>query len=689
MLKEENNQGISSTSEDAVVNQIKMDGTETTIEPNETIEIISVDETQIEELEQSEQLNETTSEVDSNDISDNSQAIDGVSTYDEASVSDPILEHSHSDDEFEDEESKIIDESETIHIDYSGFTKQQLLGLAIDAPKNLVSREAIKKIQNIRPFFDSLLKAEYQDQLHTFLEEGHEAELFVFVDDGSKQKFYEAFKLAQEDRAEERKRIENEKLKNLEKKQAIINRIKDLTESDETVDSLNEIKILQNEWKTIRVIPKPNVQELYDRYHFYLDKFYDNLAINRELKELDRQKNLGIKIDLCNKVDAIKNETSLKKAFIMLAKYQEEFKNTGPVPKEFSEEIWTRFKAIIDDIYKQRKDQFDEIQSKREENLKLKEVLVEKARLISNYIPQKGSEWKTNFDELNKLMSEWKVIGQVPKTQNEAIWHNFRDQFAIFSKNRNEQYKKINSERKTNISLREDICKRADELKDHEDLNFATKEFIKLQEEWKTSGFIPESVAKTLWKRFRKSCDDFFSRKQTLFEGRKLEEGENLTKKQDILTQMEVLLVEENAENALNALKDIQLRWNEIGYVPLKNKKTISDTYHEQLDKLYKKFRKNKDGYKKAHLNEHYTQIANQPGGDKKLGDDERRLKEKIKGLKTEIETWENNIEFFAKSKNAEKFRKDIEDKIAKVNGQIESMTKELVVLRSAKVEQV
>ena len=110
---------------------------------------------------------------------------------------------------------------------------------------------------------------------------------------------------------------------------------------------------------------------------------------------------------------------------------------------------------------------------------------------------------------------------------------------------------------------------------------------------------------------------------------------------------------------------------------------------HETKNQFYKKFRKNKDGYKKAHLNEHYTQIANQPGGDKKLGDDERRLKEKIKGLKTEIETWENNIEFFAKSKNAEKFRKDIEDKIAKVNGQIESMTKELVVLRSAKVEQV
>ncbi len=688
MLKDENNPVISNISEDAVVNETIMEGADAPINPNQSTEIDSVDDSITNESEQASDalpiqsfLQEPAIETLTEQPSIEDKTLNNNVEAENSSA--PI------EDELDDEESNLIEESETVQVDYSNYTKEQLLNLALEAPKKLVSREAVKKIQNLRPFFDSLIKAEHHEQLHKFLEDGHEEDQFVFVDDGAKQKFYESFKLAQEDRAEERKRIESEKLKNLEKKQSIINRIKELTESDETVDSLNEIKLLQNEWKTIRVIPKPNVQELYDRYHFYLDKFYDNLAINRELKELDRQKNLGVKIDLCNKVDSIKKITSLKKAFILLAKYQEEFKNTGPVPKEFSEEIWSRFKAVVDEIYKQRKEQFDEVQSKRVENLKLKEVLVEKARLISNFIPQKGSEWKTNFDELSKLMTEWKAIGQVPKTQNDTIWHSFRDQFVVFSKNRNEHYKKMNSERKVNISIREDICKRAEELMNHEDLNFATKEFIKLQEEWKTSAFIPEAVAKQLWKKFRKTCDEFFSRKQTLFEGRKLAEGENLTKKQDILNQMIALLNEENTNDPLNVIKDIQLKWNEVGYVPLKNKKAISDAYHEQLDKLYAKFRKNKDGDKRAHLNEHYNQIANQPGGDKKLGDDERRIKEKIKGLKSEIETWENNIEFFAKSKNAEKFRKDIEDKIAKVNGQIESMNNELIVLRSAKSEKV
>jgi hypothetical protein len=730
MLNQENNPEVLNTNEEEVVNQTEMEnspnGIENSIEPemeassemkaesdliegndggqNEPELVVST-ETEVspsisEEPEMIVESNhppipdteEVLTEplaVEEEIVSETPSAIEQVAEIETEKETELIAEPAHHEEEDEDEEAKMIDEEDAINIDYSAYTKLQLLELATEAPKLLVPREAVKKIQNMRPFFDTILKLERQDQLHKFLEEGNDEELFEFHDDGSRQKFYDAFKMAQEARWEEKKRIEDEKVKNLAAKNAIIERIKSLTESDETVHSLEEIKKLQNDWKLIRVVPKANLQELYDRYHFYLDKFYDNFAINRELKDLDRQKNIGIKIDLCNKVEALKKEPSLKRAFILLAKYQEEFKNTGPVPKEYSEEIWSRFKSTVDEIYAQRKSQFDEIQEKRTENLKLKEVLVEKARLIANHIPAKTNDWKSNFEELNKLMEEWKTIGQVPKAQNETIWQQFREQFNIFSKNRNEQYKKANSERKANIALKEDLIKRADELKDNEDFNYTTKELIKLQEEWKATGPVPEALSQQLWKRFRGSCDAFFNRKQKHFEERKGLESENLTAKQAIIQEMTELQSNENAEEVLSKLKEVQARWNEIGFVPLKNKKEIGDTYHNLLDVIYKKFRQNRDTYKQAHLKEHYNQISNQPGGDKKLGDDERRLRDKINALKTEIETWENNIEFFARSKNAEKFRKDIEEKIAKVNSQIDGMKKELAAIRAAKTEKV
>ena len=602
---------------------------------------------------------------------------------------EPVADIMPAEEEDEDEETKMIDEEDAVNLDYSAYTKSQLLELATEAPKLLSPREAVKRIQNIRPFFDSILKLERQEQLQKFLEEGNEEDTFELAEDGSRNKFYDAFKQAQEARSEEKKRIEDEKLKNLAAKNAIIERIKVLTESDETVHSIEEIKKLQNEWKAIRAVPKANLQELYDRYHFYLDKFYDNFAINRELKELDRQKNLGIKIDLCNKVDALQNEPSLKRAFILLAKYQEEFKNTGPVPKEFSEEVWSRFKSTIDTIYAQRKAQFDLIQEKRNENLQLKEVLIEKARLIANHTSTKASEWKTNLEELNKLMEEWKTIGQVPKAQNEAIWQKFREQFNTFYKHRNEQFKKINTEKKANIAIKEDLCVRAEALKDNDDFNLTTRELIKLQEEWKTSGQVPDSDSQRLWKRFRGACDAFFKRKEQHFSERKGQEEENLVKKLAILAELDKLQQNENADEVLSSLKDIQMRWNEIGFVPIKQKKDIGDKYHQVIDIIYKKFRQNRDSYKQAHMREHYHQISGMPGGDKKLGDDERKIREKMNALKSEIETWENNIEFFARSKNAEKFRKDIEEKIAKVNLQIDGMKKELAAIRAAKAEKV
>ncbi|MCC6721056.1 MAG: DUF349 domain-containing protein [Bacteroidia bacterium] len=587
--------------------------------------------------------------------------------------------------EDEDEENKIIDEEEAINTDYSSYSKSELLDLALKASKMLAPREAIKKIQNIRPFIESKIKEERLEQLNKYKSEGNEEENFEFIEDGTRQQFYNAYKLAQESRAEERIRIEQEKLKNLNAKNAIIDRIKELTEIDENVNSIEEIKKLQNEWKTIRAVPKQYLQELYDRYHIYLDKFYDNYAINRELKDLDRQKNLDTKIDLCNKLEALKTEPSAKRVFILLAKYQEEFKNTGPVPKEFNEEIWNRFKNTRDEIYNDKKEQFDKLQEKRNENLRLKEVLIEKARIIANYISSKPNEWKTNAEELNKLMDEWKTIGQVPKSQSESNWNSFREQFSTFSKNQSEYYKKLSQQRKNIVSIKEELCNRAESIMNNENYDETAKEFISLQEEWKKSGHLPEAKSNELWLRFRAACDVFFNRRQELINENKSKETENLNLKNSIIEEIEGLQTNDDIDNAFVKLKELQQKWNDIGFVPFQHKKKITEKYQLALDKLYKKFHKNRENYKQAHIKEHYREIANRPDGQKKLGDEERKIREKIKGLTYEISTLENNLGFFSRSKNAEKLISDIEKKIKLLGEQVEKLKKELTALKSAK----
>ncbi|NUM31566.1 MAG: DUF349 domain-containing protein [Bacteroidetes bacterium] len=679
MPQNENNLEVSKNNEDMVVNTSEMEN-----EQN-----LSIESTLSENSENSDSTSQSTQKnvQEPKKSKQKIKAEENILPINEPTTQtkSEFANNEVSDDEDEDEESKMIDEEESLNIDYSSYTKAQLLNEAVKASTLLAPREAIKKIQNIRTFLESILKDERNEQLHAFINEGNDEEAFEYKDDGTKQKFYEAYNLAQEARAEEKKRIENEKLKNLNAKNAIIDRIKELTEIDETTSSIEEIKKLQNEWKAIRVVPKQNLQELYDRYHFYLDKFYDNLAINRELKEVDRLKNRDIKIDLWKKVVDLKDELSLKKSFILLAKYKEEFKNTGPVPKELNEEIWEKFKNACDDIYKQKKEQFDKIQEKRLENLKLKEVLVEKARYYANYIPSKASEWKTNYEELNKLMDEWKTIGQVVKSQSENIWNNFKEQFNTFAKNRNEYYKKINNERKNIIAIKEDLCKRAEEIMHSDAFEETAKEFIKLQDEWKKSGHLAMAKSNELWTRFRAACDVFFNKRQLQFDENKNKETENLTIKKAIIKEIETLLNNDNIEEIFVKLKEIQERWNNTGFVPVKFKKKINDRFHNAVDSVYKKFHKNHENYKQAHLNEHYRDIASRPDGIKKLGDEERRIKDKITALKYEISTLENNIGFFGRTKNAEKLKIEFEEKIIKVKEHIEKLTKELQALRTAK----
>ena len=570
-------------------------------------------------------------------------------------------------------------------IDLETLSKDELLELAISATQKFTPRVAFKRLQQIRPVFNDLLRAEKREALNKFVEEGNEPDNFEYNDDDYREKFKNAFNLAKNARMEERERIEKEKLKNFKLKQGLLEKLRAITETDETEKSLDEVKNIQQEWRSIRVLPAEKVQELWDSYHFLLDKFYDNHSINIELKELDRKKNLEVKIDLCKKVDELSSENSLKKSFILLNKYQEEFRNTGPVPREFNKEIWDRFRAACDKVYEQKKAVFEALEENRKKNLELKTILIEKAELIAQTSPKKIKEWREKTTELDGLMAEWKKIGQVPKAQNEEVWKRFRKSFNTFYDNKSNYFKQVNKERKANLILKEEICKRAEEIKDSEDLNFATNELKKLQREWKEIGPVPEKVSNAIWKRFRAACDEFFNRKQKAFEGRKEEETQNLSKKQELIVKLEAILENGKSDTILNELKAIQKEWNTIGYVPIKSKKEVEAKYRKASDAVFNKFKLDRQSIKAGQIKEHYENLAQLPSGKQKLSDEEFKLKKKMKFLSGEIATLENNMEFFGRSKGAQKLKDEIAGKIDKTKDQLARLKAELKVIKNLK----
>ncbi len=568
--------------------------------------------------------------------------------------------------------------------DYATLSKEELVALAEKAAATDDLKEATEAVRNIRPILDNIFSDEYNAALEAYIEEGNEKDSFEYKGDELKEKFYAAYKAVQRKRAEQREHIESQKLKNLAVKREILDKLKQLTETDETENSLEQVRELQREWKKIRIVPQEFVQELWDSYRFYLDKFYDNVSINNELKELDRKKNLEIKIELCKSVSELGEEKSIKKSLILLNKYHDEWKNTGPVPQEFNEEIWKRFKEASDKIYEQKREEIAKLQEIRNQNLELKKAICERLEMLTTTQPGKPKEWIEMTKQVNELFDEWRKIGKVPREQNDVVWGRFRELRTGFFNNKNGFFKELNAEKAENLKKKTEICERAEALQGNEDWQKTGNQLKKLQEDWRKIGPVPDKLSDSIWKRFRAACDEFFNKKEEHFKGQKDEQAKNLALKTELATQLEALLnSEEDTEVAFSKVKQIQKEWSSVGFVPFANKKDIQARFSDAMDKLYKKLKRNPEEMSGARLKEHYVEIAQLPDSRNKLKHEERRVRDKIKFLRSDIQTLQNNMGFFKQgnSKGNNPFTKQIEDKIKKANGQLERLESELKVI--------
>jgi hypothetical protein len=584
------------------------------------------------------------------------------------------------------------EEGETLAIadpdssDITHLTKEELMTMAAEAAKNEELGEAAQAFRKVRQVLDGIWNTEYQAARAQFIEEGGKPEDFKYVDPSREtfQVYYKEFSAKREDH---RQKLEDEKLKNLQVKKDILEKIKVLAEAEESPNSIQQIKELQIQWKAIRAVPSELREELWNNYQYYLNKFYDNLSINNELKELDRRKNLEAKIELCKRMDELQHETSLKRSLLMHKKYWEEWKNTGPVPREANEEIFSRFKEAADKVFNSKMDEMKALDGERQGNLDKKIALCEKAEEFGNFTASSPKEWVAKIAEVNALFDEWKVIGPVSMKYYESIWDRFKNALNKFYQNKNQYFKEQEKHRAENLRLKQELCEKAEALQNNEDWGVTSKALIKLQEDWKKIGPIHDKQAEKMWNRFRSACDKFFERKNEHFADQQQDQTKNLEAKNAILAKLEELLAIENNDDFPNKVKSLQDEWATYGFVPVKQKEQIQKKYKDILDKLYNRIRKDFASNSMARSRNHYEVIARQNEGQSMLHGEERRIAERVRLLKTDIATWQNNMGFFANSKNASQFTKQIEDKIDQANRKLVELQQQLRVLRDVKTE--
>ena len=586
-------------------------------------------------------------------------------------------------------EEQVLDVEMSVEsADYSDCTEGELVEKMKGLLKsNLESYVSIKgDVESIKQNFYRKLKAKNEELKSVFLADGGEEADFEPVPNPLEDELKELLAKYKEKRASELLRQENQKKENLESKRHLLEELKVLVDESNTEDFGKRIPIfqkIQQDWKAIGDVPASDSNALWREYQNYVESFYDNLKINKELRDYDFRKNLEAKSELCEQAEKLASDEDVVVAFRKLQVLHEKWREIGPVSRENREEIWNRFKSASTIVHKKHHDYFDKLKETEIENFEKKKSLCEKLESMDLSELTSYKAWQEKSDEIIELQNEWKKIGFAPKKDNVAIYERFRAACDEFFKQKNDFFKSTKKALVDNLTRKIALCEKAEALKDSVEWKSASDKLVLLQKEWKQIGAVPKKQSEIVWKRFISACDYFFERKEKEFKSQKSEQDENLAKKKEIIEQIKSLEIGTDSEAALVALKELTAKWNQIGFVPFKEKDKIYKVYKSAIDEKFDKLNLDRTARRMDVYKANLQDIANK--GQQKLQSERKRLLRQYETLTSEIATYENNIGFFSgSSKKAEGMIKDMEMKVSKLKNEREVVLEKIKMLEEA-----
>ena len=524
---------------------------------------------------------------------------------------------------------------------------------------------ATEPVQRLRSVVEAIKIAFYKQhrsnieaERKAFIEAGGNEEEFTPQPDEHEARFKALFATYRTERDRHIAELEASKEENLKIKLAIIEELKELINSEETMNNtFTRFRELQTKWKETGLVPQQSVKDLWETYNLHVENFYNFIKINKELRDLDLKKNYEAKLSLCEQAEELTLNTQIIEAFRKLQKLHDEWRETGPVAIEYKEALWERFKEASSRINKRHQEHFETLKAEQTKNLALKTELCEKTEALATRPMLSRKDWNKASEELLEIQKIWKTIGFAPKKENNRIYERFRTACDKFFENKREFYVGVKSEMEHNLAVKLELCAEAEALSMSEDWKHATDELIALQARWKQSGPVARRHSDAIWKRFRAACDKFFERKAAHFSSIDSTHEENLKLKQALLVEMRAADVK---AGGFEAIKEFQRRWSQIGFVPIKQKEAIQKEYKTIVDAMFATLRSSE---RDRSMNRFKERVSNMKGGNQ-LRSEREKLYNKVRQMEQDIALLENNIGFFSKSKNAEALIADVREKI-------------------------
>ncbi|MBP7102955.1 MAG: DUF349 domain-containing protein [Bacteroidales bacterium] len=586
--------------------------------------------------------------------------------------------------ETEEEEIEIADDT------YDALNKEEVVTTLEEVVKERDINKIKKQVSLLKLRYLQIVKEEREQKLEQNLSEDEEKSTENQEEIVEKkmweERFNKAFSLYKTNKQSYIDSQEQEKIRNLEEKKKLLEDLKSLINSNDSLKSIyDSFKEIQDRWKSIGPVPQSDITDLWQNYHFYVEKFFDKVKISKELKELDLKKNLEQKLALCEKAEALLLESSVFTAFNKLQQFHNEWKEIGAVPEDKKEEIWLRFKNASDLINQKRREHYETISKDQENNYQAKLALCNKVLEITNIEFVSLKKINEVSKETEEILKAWKTIGPAPKQQNEEIWEKFKAILDAFYESKKQYFDTLKEEQLDNYNKKLNLCIQAEAVAIRTDWRKATDELLTLQKEWKEIGITARKQSEKLWKRFRTACDAFFTAKTDYFKNIESHESENLAKKEALIQKVKEDPIADTKEANLELIKNYQREWMEIGYTPVADKERLWKEFRVAIDQRFEKLNIKQEDVKKIQYQQKIKNILEDNNSSDALRKEKRFMQNKMDRLKEDVLLWENNLGFFANSKNADLLKAEFEKKIDKAKEEIKELESKLKLLKEVK----
>ena len=580
---------------------------------------------------------------------------------------------------------------ETVAPDFTALDLPVQATYLVELLRRPDARQNRKQIQDLTRQYEANVGLARSAARQKFAEGGEGAEAFAFQQPEGQQELNKALQEFRENRVKDAKAEDASRGDNLSKKKELLDQLRGLVEGAETKDSSAKLKALQAEWKATGAVPQSDSQAIWDTYHGLLDIYYSKQGRFLEMKDLDRRRNLEAKEALIKRADALAAVPGINKALDELTKLHDEWKHIGPVPNDQREPLWQRFIAASDVLHQRRKEFVDPRSTVEKANLLVKQALLERVLPFAAFDTDRVNLWRSKTDELQEIKAEWEAAGLVPRAQADALNKQYWSAYKAFFNRKNEFFKSLDNEKSANVKAKVALIEQAEEAANNPDADAARQVVIRVQKEWKDVGRVPDKLADKLWHRFRAACDTIFDRPR--HESRQRDEKvqqssvEQTAHLDKIANQVNALTPE--SPGTLEGFREIIAGWvSKFDPTVEETGRGTADRSEEQLVSLLGKYLDHVPALNYADRADLLFQVEvgrlkARPQAQQQLTRKEMALRKEINELENDHATLQTNLDFFARSKNANQLREEYQGRIAEGQKRIETLKKQLKIIRS------